>query len=170
MDSDVRAVASGGEDELYAGYRTANAPMAERAELLALEAMTPAVYERLAPFVCVRPAGETLPLNINTLTLDQWPLLAVALDGGLSRTAIEGILIERPSAGYAEAAEFWALDTVRALDPDTTVRERIGIVTRYFEIEIDVAHAGQRFALNGVVQDLGGGQLRRLSQTYGSMP
>lgn len=169
IDSDMRPVASGGEDELYPGYRTANAPMAERAELLALEAMTPDIYERLRPLVCVRPTGEALALNINTLTAAQWPLLAVAFDGGLSRSAVEGLLLNRPASGFETEEAFWALDAVRELDPDATVRERVGIETRYFEIEIHVAHAGQRFALNGLVQSLGGGQVRRLSQNYGSV-
>ena len=169
IDSDVRPIASGGEDELYPGYRTANAPMAERAELLALEAMTPAIYERLRPVVCVRPTDEALALNINTLTLEQWPLLAAAFDGALSRTAVEGILIGRPASGFANEEAFWVLEPVRELDPDASLRERVGITTRYFEIEIDVAHAGQRFELGALVHVLEGGQVRRISQTYGSV-
>ena len=169
IDSDVRPVASGGEDPLYTGYRTANAPMAETGELLALEAMTPAIYERLAPLVCVRPTGAALPLNINTLTLEQWPLLAAVFDGVLSRTAIEGLLISRPAYGFANAEGFWMLEPVRELDADATLRERVGTTTQYFEIEIDVAHAGQRFGLEALVRVLEGGRVHRMSQSYGSL-
>ena len=101
--------------------------------------------------------------------MSQWPLLAVAFDGRLSRSAIEGLLLNRPASGFETEEAFWALDAVRELDPDAAVRERVGIETRYFEIEIHVAHAGQRFALNALVQSLGGGQVRRLSQNYGSV-
>jgi general secretion pathway protein K len=169
MDSDTRPVSAGGEDALYPGYRTANAPMAEPGELLALEAMTPAVYARLAPFVCTRPVTVPLTLNINTLQTEQWPLLAAVFDGELTRSAAEGILIARPRDGFADAGAFWALEAVRELDPDATRRDAVGIETRYFEIGIDVVHAGQRFELETVVEFQGGGQIRRLSQSYGSL-
>lgn len=169
IDSDTRAVPGGGEDMLYPGYRTANTLMAERAELLALQAMTPEIYARLAPFVCTRPVAAPVPLNVNTLQVEQWPLLAAAFDGALRRAGAEGLLIARPSEGFANAEAFWALDAVREHDPDAVRREAVGIETRYFEIEIDVLHAGQRFELETLVEYLGGREFRRLSQTYGSL-
>jgi general secretion pathway protein K len=168
IDSDTRPIASGGEDGLYRGYRTANTLIAEREELLALEAMTPAIYARLQSLVCTRPVAGPLPLNINTLTAEQWPLLAAAFDGELTRVAIDGILIGRPADGFANADAFWALEPVRELDPDGMRRETVGVTTRYFEIEIDVAHAGQVFVLDAVIEYVGG-DLRRLTQSYGSV-
>ena len=104
IDSDNRPAASGAEDDVYlgrgeAGYRTGATLMAEPAELLALEAMTPDAYRQIAPFVCTRPVAEALPLNINTLRPEQWPLLAALFEGDLGRVAIDGILLARPAAG-----------------------------------------------------------------------
>ena len=169
IDSDNRPGPGGGEDALYPDYRTANTLMAERAELLALAAMTPAIYARLSPFVCTRAQAEPLVLNVNTLTTDQWPLLVAVFDGALSRAAAEGILIARPRDGFADANAFWDVEAVRELDPDADRRETVGVDTRYFEVEIDVTHAGQRFELAALVEFRGGRDVRRVTQTYGSL-
>ena len=168
IDSDNRPVAGGGEDDLYQGYRPANALMVETAELLALEAVNSALYERLRPHVCVRPVAEPVALNINTLQNENWPQLFALFEGELSRVAIDGILLARPADGFASAEAFWALEAVRPLDPDAVRRQMVGTDTRYFEIEIDVSHAGQVFGLTALL-DASGGRVRRLSQTYGSL-
>ncbi len=168
IDSDTRPLATGGEDGLYARYRTGNTLMSEREELLALEVMTPDLYRRLEPHVCTRPVAAPLVLNINTLQADQWPLLAAVFDGQLNRTAVEGILLERPRDGFADIETFWSLESVRETDPDGLRREAVGLETRYFEIEIDVVHAGQVYVLASLVE-FAGGRLRRITQSYGSI-
>ncbi|WP_203291640.1 type II secretion system minor pseudopilin GspK [Maricaulis parjimensis] len=168
IDTDTRPVASGGEDGLYAAYRTGNTLMVEREELLSLDAVTPDIYRRLADFVCTRPEAAPVPLNINTLQAEDWPLLSAVFDGELNRTAIEGILLERPQGGFASIEAFWALDVVRETDPDANRRSALGLQTRYFDIEIDVVHAGQVFVLSTLI-DYSGGTLRRITQSYGSI-
>ena len=83
--------------------------------------------------------------------------------------AAEGILLQRPEAGFASANAFWNLDTVAALEADATLREAVGIDTRYFELRIDVVHAGQDYRLDGLVEVLDGGLVRRVSQRYGNV-
>lgn len=168
IDSDARPLAAGGEDGLYTAYRTGNTLMSERAELLALDAMTPDIYRVLEPVVCTRPVAAPMRLNINTLQADQWPLLAAAFDGSLTRTAIEGLLLQRPQDGFADIEAFWALDVVRETDPDGLRRDLVGLETRFFEIEIDVVHAGQVFHLAALVE-FAGGRVRRITQSYGSI-
>ncbi|WP_291841905.1 type II secretion system minor pseudopilin GspK [Maricaulis sp.] len=171
IDSDNRPLAGGGEDAVYADrstpYRTGNTLMAEREEILALASMTPAIYQRLAPHVCARPVAAPLPLNINTLTTDDWPLLFAVLDGELGRVAVEGLLLGRPATGFASAAEFWTLETVAALAPDVTLRETVGIETRYFDVAVNVRHDGQSYRLDAVYEWRGGTTLHRLTQRYG---
>lgn len=171
IDSDTRPVLGGAEDDAYdapvRGYRTGNTLMAEREELLSLAAMTPAIYQALEPLVCARPVAEHLPTNINTLTLDQTPLLMAMFEGELSRSDAEGVLIRRPQAGYAAITEFWSDPVMVALEPDMSVQSIFGLTTNYFEIEINVLYAGMRFELFEIVE-WRGENLRRLSQRYGS--
>ncbi len=173
IDSDIRSVIGGAEDDTYLaegarGYRTGNTLMAEREELLGLSAMTPAIYAALAPIVCVRPTNDALPVNLNTLRLDQAPLLEAIFDGALSRTDVDGVLLTRPQGGYETPGEFWANPIIAAVEPDAGVQSMIGLTTNYFEIEIDVLYAGMRFELFEIVERREGGSIRRVSQRYGS--
>ena len=67
------------------------------------------------------------------------------------------------------SASVKSLDPVRLLDPDAGLLTALGTTTRYFEIEIEVSHAGQRFSLVEVVEYRGGTVLARLSQRYGNV-
>lgn len=173
IDSDVRPMAGGAEDEVYTRlptpYRSGNTLMAEREELLALASMTPALYRRIESLVCARPAAEALPLNINTLNADDWPLLVALFDGELGRVAVEGILLARPAAGFSSIEAFWALDAMQALDPDATLRDAIGLETRYFSVEVDVLHDGQSYHLDALYEWTGGPLPTRLNQRYGQV-
>lgn len=172
LDSDIRQTLSGGEDELYGelgrSYRTGNTLMAEPAELLALDAMTPDIYRVLEPLVCTRPMTDPLSLNINTLRTDQLPLLVAALDGNITQVEADGLLLRRPPAGYEQASAFWDQGVFETFELTDTLRSSVGITTNYFEIEIDVLYAGMRFELNETVEWRGGGSVRRLTQRYGS--
>ncbi|OLF71061.1 hypothetical protein AWH62_13460 [Maricaulis sp. W15] len=171
IDSDNRPLPGGGEDERYAGlatpYRTGNTLMAESGELLALASMTPTLYRLIEPHVCARPVAAPLPLNINTMTGDDWPLLVAVFDGALGRVAVEGILLSRPAAGFANAEAFWTLEPVQALTPDASLREAVGVDTRYFDVTVDVLHDGQSYRLEAVFEWRGGTTLHRLTQRYG---
>lgn len=172
IDSDDRPGAGGAEDSSYAlsdpAYRAPNGLIVEREELLALAAMTPALFAALEPHVCVRPLAEPVPLNLNTLRLDQAAQLSALFDGRLAVSQAESLLLSRPSSGFSSAQEFWMLDAVRALEPDPSLTEQVGVETRYFEIEIDVLYAGARFELQETVAARPGAAPQRLTQRYGS--
>lgn len=172
IDSDRRPLAAGAEDDVYdqrpVAYRTGNTLMAEREEMLALAAMTPAAWRILAPLVCVRPEAAPLPLNINTLQAEGLPLLMALFDGRLTRTSAEGVLLQRPADGYRDVEVFWARPAIAALEPDAGLRSAIGLETQYFEVEIEVVHAGARFGYSETVEARGGGRLLRLSQRFGT--
>lgn len=66
-DSETR-YPNGAEDEYYTGldtpYRTANGPFATVRELLLVRGITPEVFEKLAPYLCVLP--QNTAINVNT--------------------------------------------------------------------------------------------------------
>lgn len=171
IDSDNRPVSAGAEDPSYARaerpYRTGNTLMAEREELLALEAMTPALYAQIADLVCARPVAEPLRLNINTLGVGQLPLLIAAFEGELTLASAEAVLQQRPAEGFANLDLFWALDEIAALQVDASRRNVVGLASTYFEIEIDVLYSGMRYQLRETVEHRTSGRPVRLSQRYG---
>ena len=170
IDSDARPTLGGGEDEAYDGagqqYRTGNTLLAEPEEMLALASMSALVFAAIEPFVCAHPVTENVALNINTLQFEQAPLLVAMLDGEISRTTADAILIQRPPAGFGQMQDFWELEVFEGLDIQAEHRQAIGRTSRYFQIDVDVLHAGARFRLSELVEWRGG--IRRLTQRYGS--
>lgn len=58
-----------------------------------------ALWHRLAPLVCVQPAGP-LRININTLTPRQTPLFQALFNGALSAAQAQQLLNSRPADGW----------------------------------------------------------------------
>ncbi|MBI1251673.1 MAG: hypothetical protein GC189_09405 [Alphaproteobacteria bacterium] len=110
IDSDTQEDTGGAEDAAYlsgaAPYRTANTLMADVAELRRVRGVTPEVARALAPYVCVRPTTRANPINVNTLRVEQAPILAAALGGFLSVRDAEDIVRQRPRGGWEDVEAF----------------------------------------------------------------
>src|SRR3546814_20096595 len=57
--------------------------MADVSELRAVRGVTPKIYARLKPWLCVQPVAEPVQLNVNTLAPAQAPILPMLLPGTL---------------------------------------------------------------------------------------
>jgi len=110
IDSDQDQQAGGAEDPVYLGkttpYRTAGTLMADPSELRAVDGVTPEIYAQLRPWICTLPKAEAAPLNINTLTPEQAPLVAMLFPGTVSVAAARGMILRRPPQGFKDASTF----------------------------------------------------------------
>lgn len=83
VDADSEALPGGAEDYDYLAaqppYRTANTDMQSITELRALKGMDEALYQALRPFVCARAQDAPSGINVNSLSLEQAPVLAAFL-------------------------------------------------------------------------------------------
>lgn len=142
IDSDAMPRPAGAEDEVYSrltpAYRTANTLVADRSELRAVAGVTPALYDRVAPFVCALPTPDLSPLNVNTLTDPQAPLVAMLAPGQLDLPRARAILAERPAGGFDSVARFWRLPALDALVPPADVVGQPRVTTRWFALALDV--------------------------------
>src|SRR3546814_7059773 len=66
--------------------------MADVSELRAVRGVTPKIYARLKPWLCVLPVAEPVQLNVNTLAPAQAPLLAMLLPGKLGLADARAVL------------------------------------------------------------------------------
>lgn len=81
-------------------YRAANAPLDDVADLLRIRGYTPALVERLKPFITVLPAQPGLnstPVNVNTAA----PEVLAAVVQGLSLDAARVLVAERNRRWFA---------------------------------------------------------------------
>ncbi|MEO1038495.1 MAG: type II secretion system minor pseudopilin GspK [Pseudomonadota bacterium] len=176
IDADAFARPGGAEDRDFARfsppYRAANQRFVELEEILALPVMTPALFAALEPWLCVRPEAVRLPVNVNTLRIDQAPLLAAALHGELTLADAETVLFRRPVQGYEDLAEFWA-DPLMALVLEQSsapaLQSAVTLRSRWFEIDVDVRLRTTRFSLETLAVMDDQGRLQRRSQRFGSV-
>ena len=142
VDSDNVPGPGGAEDEAYASgpapYRTANSFFAEPSELRNVAGMTPELYERLRPFLCALPVSDLAPIDLNTLTPDQAPLLAMLAPGQLSLERARAVLAQRPADGWGSQVEFWRLDAMRGLAVPLDIQLQPQLRTRWFALDLRV--------------------------------
>jgi general secretion pathway protein K len=155
VDSDGAPGPAGAEDPAYAEgpdpFRTGNGLFAEPGEVRALAGMTLELYARLRPWLCALPVSDLSPLNINTLTPDQAPLLAMLAPGQLSLAEARRVIAGRPAAGWSNQVEFWRLDSMRRLAVPLDVQLQPQLRTGWFALDLRVALGESEFAESALV-------------------
>lgn len=142
IDSDSLPQPEGAEDGSYAGgetpYKTPNALIADPSELRAVAGVTPEIYAKIRPYVCVLPTTDLSPINVNTLTFDQAPLLAMLIPGKLSPGRARALIAARPAGGYESAYAFWQTSSLAGIAPGGDVEAQTGVRTRWFAVTLHV--------------------------------
>jgi general secretion pathway protein K len=141
IDSDQTEQPGGAEDAAYAGaqtpYRTASTLVVDTSELRAVAGVTPELYERLRPWVCALPVTDLSPINLNTLSPEQAPLLAMLLPSKLTPDAARALLQRRPPGGVESAYAFWRLAAEQGIT-GAEAEAQTGVRTRWFGLELKV--------------------------------
>lgn len=166
IDTDPLRESGGAEDESYDGYRTAAALLAERSELRAIRGFTAEAYARLRPYVCALPTNALSPININTLTEAQAPLVVMLTDGPMSVAAARRLIASRPPAGWSDTAEFVAAvnETPTPLRQEATAQ--VGREPRFFRLETEVA-LGDAEVVSSALLQADGGRVRLVARRWG---
>lgn len=155
VDSDAIPGPGGAEDEAYGGgpapYRTGNTLFADPGEVRALSGMTPDIYARLRPWLCAPPTNDLSPLNINTLGLEQAPLLAMLAPGQLGLERARQVLARRPSNGWNNQVEFWRIETMSELNVPLDVQVQPQLKTNWFSLDVRVRLMGSEYRENVLV-------------------
>ena len=139
IDPDTVPNGLGGEDARYAsldpGYKTANRPLTDVAQLLALSDTTPEHYRALQPFTAALPAP--LAININTASDAVLSAIAPELDGQQiisARGNLEG--------GFQSIESFMQSATTAGIELDSSV---IATQSQWYAIKVK-ARFGERQA------------------------
>lgn len=170
LDADTIPMPLGAEDGAYAGlarpYRTGGVMLVEVSELRAVKGVDADIYRRLRPYICALPTTRLSPLNVNTLTPEQAPLLSMLTDGALEPGRARAVIAARPRQGWPDTGAFWsqtALATV-AVDPDA--RDQITVLTRFFDLKVDVDLGGSRAVRTALLEAGTNGRVRTVIQRW----
>ncbi len=170
LDADTTPLPLGAEDGAYAGlaapYRTGGAMLAEVSELRAVKGVDAETYRRLRPFLCALPTSRLSPLNVNTLTPEQAPLLIMLTSGAVGPEQARAVIAARPRDGWADAAAFWAQPAMAAAPVDPEARDQITVLTRFFDLRVDVELGGARAVRTALLEAGSDGRVRTVIQRW----
>lgn len=142
VDSDDVPLAGGAEDAAYTrlspAYRTGNTFLADPSELRAIAGVTPELYERLRPWICALPTSDLSPINVNSLTPDQAPLIAMLFPDEAPANAIRALLAARPTGGWESTSAFWNAASRAGLIAGAEAQNQVQMRTRWFALDIQV--------------------------------
>jgi len=142
IDSDSNDGPLGAEDNVYrampAAYLAANRKMADVSEWRAVRGVSPKIYARLKPWICVLPVTDPVRLNVNTLAGEQAPLVAMLVPGEITVAAARAALAARPAGGYGSSVRFWEAGPLKGFDPPSDVAEQAGVTSRWLTLTTNV--------------------------------
>ncbi len=170
LDADNVSRPLGAEDGAYAGlatpYRTGGVMLAEVSELRAVKGVDADLYRRLRPWVCALPTSGPSPLNVNTLTPEQAPLLMMLTDNALNLQGARAVIARRPRAGWPDAAAFWGQPALSTVQVPDEVRDQVTVLTRYFNLRVDVDYGGGRAVRTALLHAQPDGAVRTVIQRW----
>ena len=177
VDSNNKVESSlGAEDDSYASrqvpYLTANAPMVSVTELLAIEGMTPAIYRKIRPFVCVIPNQTTMAININTIDPEQ-PQILMAMFGDqykLSLDAANSVLSSRDEEGYKDLDTFFKLTEISGLGKlSAEFKQQFFVTSDSFRAVMSFTIDQRSFTLESIFSRNKEGKLAVISRQFGDI-
>ena len=135
------------------GYLAANQKIQDVSELRLIAGMDAALYLRLLPFVCALP-DDALQLNVNTLRVDQAPLLMALFPTGVNLQQARQLLQDRPRSGWNSVAAFLALPALQQSDT-AAARPWLTVHSQRFVAAFTVVMGSTRYQQRSVLQKEG---------------
>lgn len=170
IDSDQAPQPEGGEDQAYAAaeipYLPANTLVADASELRAVAGVTPEIYEKVRPWVCALPTTDLSPININTLTPEQAPLLSMLMPDKLPPERARALLAVRPPGGFESAYAFWRNASDQGIVPGGEAEAQTGVRTRWFALQLRVVLGDSEVYETGLI-DAGVPPARLVRRSWG---
>lgn len=146
VDADANPTREGAEDTVYAGaeqpYRPANTYFADVSELRAVNGMTPEIYERARPWLCALPTTDLSPINVNTLSVEQAPLLAMLSPDQISIDAARRVIANRPAVGWGNLVDFYREPGMEGVVLPLDVQLQLQLRTRWFTLDLRIELPG----------------------------
>ena len=155
VDSDLDRSRDGAEDNEYRGarqgYRTGNTLFADVSELRAVSGMTAEIYERLRPWLCALPSTELSQINLNTLTIEQAPLVAMLAPARIGLEPARQAIAGRPAVGWSSIADFYAHPVLRSSALPLDVQLQPQLRTRWFALDLKIELPGAELSETALV-------------------
>jgi general secretion pathway protein K len=171
LDSDTVPGQGGAEDAFYLGltpsYRTSGQPLTSLQELRAIRGFTPEIIDSFDGLLCARPTHTFAAMgqvNLNTLTVNQAPLLRLALSDAIEVEEVERLIAARPIGGWPDLPTFLLEPAIAKIDPALRKTDRMLVSTTLVEVFADVSYRGQMMKMRYLFETLPGKPVRTLQR------
>ena len=155
VDSDQNGSRAGAEDAEYRVaapvYRTGDTLFAEVSELRAVSVMTAEIYERILPWLCALETAELSQINVNTLGIEQAPLIAMLAPNQIRLEAARQAIAARPASGWSSVGEFYAQPALQSPVLPLDVQLQPQLRTRWFALDLRIERQGAEFTETALV-------------------
>lgn len=147
VDADTIPEQGGAEDLTYTNksppYHAANTMMVDITELRAIDGVDEDIFRKMQPLLCAMPDTKMNKINLNTLDIEQWPLLALLLGRTDdirpdAQKAAQAVIALRPLVGYASTEAVWALPVMQDLELKGTGKDMTAVKTDMVDLVIQV--------------------------------
>ncbi|HUE78647.1 MAG TPA: type II secretion system minor pseudopilin GspK [Sphingomicrobium sp.] len=125
---EAERIASSAADYIDSGM------MADASELRAVAGVTPRHYAILERWVCALPTDQPAAVNVNTLLVEQAPLLAMLAPEVVDVARARAQLSARPADGYGSVLQFWNAPALRGLEIPEAVAQQVQVRTSFFTL------------------------------------
>lgn len=159
MDRDSIAGLGGAEEGYYSGeqpaYRPSSLPIANLTELRAIRGYSDEMMEVLRPLICGRPIEDSeagLPLNLNTLSPDQAPLLSSYLGETLDLNDARRVIEERPLGGWPDIESFVSDTIIADIAPEKRNIKSLGLLATHIEVFTEIIYRDESLPMRFVFE------------------
>ncbi len=164
LDSDTIPTGFNGSEDLHytaldPAYLPANAALADASELNLIDGFNISpetgdsalleLLDKLRPFLCPLPSN-TMVINLNTLTMEQLPLLTALFENKIDSSTLQTLVETRPDDGFKDIDEFWSqlgLDLPDAPAIDAELKSQLAVDSSFFLARIEVSYYDARLIL-----------------------
>jgi general secretion pathway protein K len=155
VDSDLVPNRMGAEDPQYVrtarSYRTGNGMFVDTSELRVLFGVDEALYDRVRPWLCALPVTDLAPINVNTLSPGQAPLLAMLSPRLIPIERARRVLAERPQRGWTSINDFYAHPALAGVLLPLEVQLQPQLRTRWFALKLVVQLDGAELVQRALI-------------------
>ena len=148
IDADAIPAQGGAEDFIYTtmkpAYRAANTIMADISELREIQGIDEEIYQTIRPFLCALPNTDQNKPNINTMKMDDSPLLGGLFARNDGFDAVQEVIADRPLAGYENVEMITEKEVIKDLEDGGLFGTLITTKTERVDLQIDIRLGDQQ--------------------------
>ena len=171
MDNDQTPSFGGAEDYEYGAraipYRTSGQMLADVSELRAIVGYSEEVMAVLMPHVCAYQNHLLQPLNMNTISVEDTPIVLAYLGRQFDPQTVVDIIAERPVDGFSRIEDFFGLSIFTQDFFDDGLKEYFALKSEFYSVTAIVRHYQTALALNSTLTISSSGDVTVQSRRYG---